>query len=76
MCPYYMDGLDDILNVLSTHHKKILQQMKTADNTKQKSNYIKQISLLNNISLQIIKLNDLSTADVSDKTKTNESANW
>lgn len=71
-----MDGLDNILNVLAIHHKSILQQMKTATSTKQKSNFIKQISLLNAISLQIIKLNDLSTADVSDKTKTNASANW
>ncbi len=71
-----MNGLDDILNVLAIHHKSILQQMKVATATKQKSNFIKQISLLNAISLQIIKLNDLSTADVSDKTKTNASANW
>ncbi len=71
-----MNNLEDIMTVLAMYHKTILQQMKTATATKQKSNYIKQISLLNNISLQIIKLSDLSTADVSDKTKTNESANW
>jgi hypothetical protein len=71
-----MDGLDDILNVLATYHKSILQKMKLATATKQKSNFIKQISLLNAISLQIIKLNDLSTADVSEKNKTNLDANW
>ena len=71
-----MDGLDNILNVLAIHHKSILQQMKTATSTKQKSNFIKQISLLNAISLQIIKLSDLSTADVSEKNKTNLDANW
>ena len=71
-----MDGLDDILNVLATHHKSILQKMKVATSTKQKSNFIKQISLLNAISLQIIKLSDLSTADVSEKNKTNLDANW
>jgi hypothetical protein len=71
-----MNGLDDILNVLATHHKAILQQLKTATSTKQKSNFIKQISLLNAISLQIIKLSDLSTADVSEKNKTNLDANW
>jgi hypothetical protein len=71
-----MDGLDDILNVLATHHKNILRQMKVATSTKQKSNFIKQISLLNAISLQIIKLSDLSTADVSEKNKTNLDANW
>ncbi len=71
-----MENLEQIMTVLATYHKTILQQMKTADNTKQKSNYIKQITLLNNISLMIIKLNDLSTADVTDKTKTNLGANW
>jgi hypothetical protein len=71
-----MENLEQIMTVLAMYHKTILQQMKSATTTKQKSNYIKQISLLNNISLMIIKLSDLSTADVSDKTKTNESANW
>ena len=71
-----MDNIEDIMTCLAKYHKTILQKMKLATATKQKSNFIKQISLLNAISLQIIKLNDLSTADVSDKTKTNLDANW
>ena len=72
-----MDNIEDIMTCLAKYHKTILQKMKLpASSAKEKSNLIKQVAMINNISLQIIKLNDLSTADVSDKTKTNSSANW
>jgi hypothetical protein len=72
-----MDNIEDIMTCLAKYHKTILQKMKLPTlSTKQKSNLIKQVAMINNISLQIIKLNDLSTADVTDKTKTNSDANW
>lgn len=73
-----MENLNDILNLLSTHHKNIIQKMKIpTSSAKEKSNLIKQIAMINNISLLLIKLSDLSTQDVTtDKTKTNSDANW
>ncbi len=73
-----MDNIEDIMTCLAIHHKKIIQQMKiTTSSTKQKSNLIKQVAMINNISLLLIKLNELSTADVSEKNKTNNNdANW
>ena len=71
-----MDNIEDIMTCLAIHHKKIIQQMKiTTSSTKQKSNLIKQVAIINNVSLLLIKLNDLSTQDVTDKTKINN-ANW